>query len=347
MINIGIVGLGWMGRIHFRLLESNKSARVVAVADRSEQALDAVVQENDVDGYTDHRDMLERKDLDAVIVATPATSHYAIVRDCIRAEKHILCEKPLAMNRKEVNSIRDMVKKSGLKFMVNFPQRYAVSTEEAKYQMALGLLGPVDYIRGNFRFSMKKHGETHGGWVFDRDQAGGLILESSVHLWDTVRYLTEQEVVEVIAVAHEVNVNNKPLEDNFVAIAYMDGGGIAAIDMSGSLPLNTPTDKRFELIGKVGCAYIDDFRHYISFNSEKGIEANPGEQVTGLTYPDVMWHSQIEGGVKRVHREFIRCLRENDEPSPGVEDGARACEITWAVMDSLKSKRLERVQYGG
>jgi len=58
-----------------------------------------------------------------------------------------------------------------------------------------GHIGRIDYLRGNFRFSMKNHNNTHGLWVFDRTQGGGLILESSVHMWDMVRHVSGSEVV--------------------------------------------------------------------------------------------------------------------------------------------------------
>lgn len=60
-----------------------------------------------------------------------------------------------------------------------------------------------------------------------------------------------------------------------------------------------------------------------------------------------MWHSDIEGGVKRLQEYFIRCIERDLRPEPGVEDGARACEITWALMKSLESKKLEEVKYHG
>jgi predicted dehydrogenase len=130
-----------------------------------------------------------------------------------------------------------------------------------------------------------------------------------------------------------------------VAIARLENDGLACVDMSGSLPTDTPTDKRFEILGTEGCIYIDEFRNYLTVNSEKGIEANPGDFVKGMTYPDVMWHSQIEGGVKRLQREFIRCILEERQPSVGVRDGVRATEITLAIIRSLITRRMEKVSY--
>jgi len=342
MVRIGIIGMGWMGQNHAELSKFIEGCKLIAVCDKNKEVVEKVKSLYQIEGYTDYHQLLAREDIDAVYVVTPVTTHCQIVKDCVEARKHILCEKPMALSLEEVNLMRDMINNSDKKFMICFPERYVLSSQEAKSIINQKLIGHVDYIRCNYRFSMKKPG-LHAKWIFDREQGGGLILEASVHLWDMIRWLTGKEIKDVIGIAHENIVNNSPLEDNFAAIAHMDNGGIACIDMSISLPKDSPTDKRFEIIGTEGSIYINEFNNYITVNSEKGIEVSPGKNIKGLTYPDVMWHSHIEGGIKRLQQEFIRCIREDIKPKPGVEDGARACEITWAIMNSLKSKKLEQV----
>lgn len=345
-VNIGIIGLGWMGQLHAKYLERVEGCRLAAVCDRDAGKLNDVKSRYQIDGYEDYYGLLENKNIDTIFIVTPQKYHYQIVKDCIEAGKNILCEKPLALTREEINSMRSLVNKSKGKFIVNFPERFAVSAQEAKDVIDAGSIGGIDYIRANFRFSMKAHGETHGGWVFDRSQGGGLIIESSVHLWDAVRWISGKEIIDVIAVAHEYTKNGVPLEDNFAAIAHLEGGGIVCIDMSGSMPRNSATDKRFEILGSEGCIYLDEFRNFMTVDSENGIENNPGMIATGMTHKDLMWHSSIEGGVKRLQQYFIKCIKEDMVPEPGVEDGARACEITWAIIESLKSGKLEKVHYG-
>ncbi|ABP68303.1 oxidoreductase domain containing protein [Caldicellulosiruptor saccharolyticus DSM 8903] len=346
MINIGIIGFGWMGQIHAKNSTLIEDCKLKAVADLDPQKLRIAEKLYGADVYQDYRQLLDRKDINAVYVVTPATSHYQIVKDSIEANKHVLCEKPLALTPQEVNSLREIVKKSDRKFIICFPERFAISSQEAKDMIDQGVIGEIQYIRGNFRFTMKGHDVTHGEWVFDRSKGGGLILEASVHLWDFVRWLSNQEVTSVIGVAHEYMRGNSLIEDNFAAIGYLEKGGIVCIDMSGAFPKDSATDKRFEIIGSEGYIYIDEFKNYMTINSERGIDANPGMLVKGMTYKDVMWHSHVEGGAKRLQEYFIRCIKKDEEPKPGVEDGARACEISWAIMDSLKSKKLEVIKYG-
>lgn len=348
MVNVGVIGLGWMGNIHCRLSKRIEGCELVAVCDINPEKVHAAEREYQARGYQDYRELLEDPRVDAVYVVTPQKFHYQIVKDAIEAGKHVLCEKPLALTQEEVNDLRRVVGQSAKKFIICFPARFAIPSQEAKDMIEKGVIGDILYVRGNFRFTMKHHRELHGEWVFDRNQGGGLILEASVHLWDFIRWLTGREVVSVLAVAHESPIGDSWLEDNFAAVAYLEGGSIACIDMSSSFPPESATDKRFEIIGSEGFIYIDEFQNYMTINSEVGVDANPGMRVKGLTHKDFMWHSHVEGGVKRLQEYFIRCIEKDIRPEPDVEDGARACEITWAVMKSLKSKKLEEVKhYGG
>lgn len=345
-VKIGIIGLGWMGRLHAKYLQKVRGAKLIAVCDRDEKRVADIKSLYGVDGYTDHTQMLARPDVDAVFIVVPQQYHYEIARDCVAAHKHILCEKPLGLTREEIAGMRAMGRGYDKKFMVDFPERFTVSCQEAMQVIEDGHVGRIDFIRGNFRFSMKNHDTTHGLWVFDRKQGGGLILESSVHMWDMVRHISGSEITSISAVAREYTVGDSILEDNFVAVGYLDNGGICCIDMSGSLPKNASCDKRFEIIGSEGMVYVDEFRNFMTVQSEKPVENNPEMYAEGLTYKDLMWHSEIEGGVKRLQQHFVDTIEQDLPAEPGVEDGCRATEITWAIIDALKSGRMEVVRYG-
>ncbi|MDR2553760.1 MAG: Gfo/Idh/MocA family oxidoreductase [Treponema sp.] len=344
MIKIGIIGLGWMGCLHAQYLGSIDGCRITALCDKNAAALQKTAEEYQAAAYTEYRDLIADPSVEAVYIVTPQKYHYEIAKAVMAAGKHMLCEKPLALNQKEIDELRVLSRGYSKKIIIDFPQRFSIATQEAVAEIKKGALGDIQFMRCNFRFSMKKHAAIHGAWVFDKTQGGGLILESSVHMWDAVRYMTGQEVESVMAVAH--NNGGANFEDSFFCIANLSGGAIACVDMSGWLPENADTDKRFELIGTAGAVYLDEHKNYLSIQSERGVENNPGMFTTGMTHKDVMWHSVIAGGVKRLDEHFIRCIAKDEEPLISLEDGARACEITWSVVKSLESKKLEKVHYG-
>lgn len=344
MVRVGIIGLGWMGQLHAGYLKHVRGASLTAVCDRDQNVLTVVANTHGVLPFTEYKDLIACEEVDAIYIVTPQKYHYEIMIEALASGKHILCEKPLALTRDEISSLRDLAKKCKAKIIVDFPERFVISTQESVDLIEQGAVGDIQFIRANFRFSMKNHHQTHGAWVFDRSQGGGLILESSVHLWDMIRWVSKQEIVSVSAVAH--NHKDGQFEDCFAAIAYLDKGGIVMVDMSGWLPKESATDKRMEIIGSDGAVYIDEFRNVLTIHSEKGVENNPGMITTGMTHKDLLWHSSIEGGVKRLNQYFIDCINDDVTVHPNIEDGARATEITWAILASLKSGKMEMVEYG-
>lgn len=342
-VRVGVIGLGWMGQLHLKYLSGIEGCYIQAVCDKDPRRVDDMMKQYGTNGYYEYHKLIQDEKVDVVYIAAPQFCHYEMAKAVMETGKHFLCEKPLALTREEVNELRRLARNYSGKIIIDFPERFSVATEEAMNEIQEGKLGKIQFMRGNFRFSMKEHANIHGSWVFDKKKGGGLILESSVHLWDTVRYMTGQEIMAVGAVAHYHP--EMDFEDSFFCIAYLSDGAIASIDMNGWMPKEFDTDKRFEIVGEEGAVYLDEFHNYLSIKSEKGIENNPGMFTKGMTHKDVMWHSSVAGGVKRLDEYFIRCIRLNQKPMIGIEDAARACEITWAVCKALDSKRIEPVHY--
>ncbi|MCL2865945.1 MAG: Gfo/Idh/MocA family oxidoreductase [Lachnospiraceae bacterium] len=344
MVHVGIIGLGWMGELHAHYLSQIDGCKVVACCDTDAKRAAEFAKKYGATPYTKYKDLLLDQDVNTVYIVTPQKYHYEIAMATMQAQKHMMCEKPLALTAEEINGLRKQAIGYTKKITINFPQRFSIATQEAMEEINNGALGDIQFMRCNFRFSMKKHAQTHGAWIFDKTQGGGLILESSVHMWDAVRYMTGREVESVCAVAH--NNEKANFEDNFVCIANLQGGAIACVDMSGWLPENAATDKRFELIGSKGSIYLDEHRHYMAIQSEQKVQNNPGMYTDGLTYKDSLWHSSVAGGVMRFNENFVRCILKDIVPLIRLEDGARASEITWSITKSLKSGRMEKVIYG-
>src|SRR2546428_10743660 len=101
-LRIGIVGFGHWGPNHLRVFSAIGDCRVIAVADQSEPRLLAAREmAPDARGFADYRALLREADVDAVVVATPTRTHYAITSDALDAGKHVLCEKPLCTDAAE------------------------------------------------------------------------------------------------------------------------------------------------------------------------------------------------------------------------------------------------------
>jgi len=125
-LGIGVLGVGEMGKRHAENLRRLvPEARLVAIADASLERARAVAEELELENwYGSLEAMLERKDLDAVLIATPDKFHAQAVETAVRAGKDVLCEKPLALNLGDARAALDAVAKAGRRLQVGFMRRY-------------------------------------------------------------------------------------------------------------------------------------------------------------------------------------------------------------------------------
>ena len=173
MTNIGIIGLGWMGALHAKYLSETDGCRVAAVCDQNAGRVAELAALYGAKPYGDYNALLADEAVDTVYIVTPQKYHCEIAKAALKSQKHMLCEKPLALTPDEVNELRDLAAGYPKKVIIDFPQRFSVATQEAMEEIGAGALGDVQFMRCNFRFSMKKHAETHGAWVFDKKQGAG------------------------------------------------------------------------------------------------------------------------------------------------------------------------------
>ena len=117
-LRVGVIGLG-MGKAHAKGVQLTEGAQLYAICDNDEQTLNEVGFELGVDRrYLNYMDMIADENLDAVIIASPDQDHREMIENCLQAGLHILCEKPLALTREDIDAIVAAVKKSDRKFMV-------------------------------------------------------------------------------------------------------------------------------------------------------------------------------------------------------------------------------------
>src|SRR5580698_981640 len=142
-LGVGLLGVGEMGKRHAENLRRLvPEARLVAIADVSAERARVVAEELEIENYYGSLDaMLERKDLDAVLIATPDKFHAQAVETAVRAGKDVLCEKPLALNLSDARAAMDAVAQSGRRLQVGFMRRYDPAYAAAMKRIEAGEIG--------------------------------------------------------------------------------------------------------------------------------------------------------------------------------------------------------------
>jgi predicted dehydrogenase len=186
---VGFIGAGGIARTHMSYLEKIDGVEICCASDVSEKAMKLAQEKHKFPrAYSDYKAMLkEEKGLDAIDVCTPNGLHAANTIAALEAGKHVIVEKPMAMNATEAASMIAAAKKAGKQLIVGFQHRFEARTKVVRDQVASGSFGKILYVRAQ---ALRRRGIPNWG-VFGRKdlQGGGPMIDIGVHILETAHYI--------------------------------------------------------------------------------------------------------------------------------------------------------------
>ncbi len=181
-LRFGIIGLGKIGRIHLRHLESLPGGRVTALAENSPAA------DLPVGVVRDWREVATHPEVDAVIIALPHSLHAPVAAEALAAGKHLFLEKPLATSYRDAAALVEQAEQVGATLMVNMTHRFYPPLRKARELLRSGVLGNVISVRDYYMEILDR--SDFPKWFFDPVMAGGgVAMTDSIHLIDRVEWL--------------------------------------------------------------------------------------------------------------------------------------------------------------
>lgn len=247
-MRLGIVGFGFMGHCDADMMAtfSDEDIKLVAVADIDpDQMKDAP---EGVETYGSIDEMLEKADINVVMISTPNPSHLEMVKKCAAAGKHIICEKPAAMTVEQFDEMVAVVEKAGVLFTVHQQRRWDRDYRVMKEVYDRGMVGTPYIIKSQlYGFNGNMH-----DWHVYPEMGGGMLYDWGVHLIDQMLDMVKSPVVSLYADVR--NVINERVDDYFNILMKFKNGVTAEIEL-GTYYL---TPKRAWFIGgDTGSAIID------------------------------------------------------------------------------------------
>ncbi len=184
-LRVGIIGAGGISRVHYNGYTKSGLGEVVALADVSEENLQSRSREWGVDEtrcFTDYKKLLKLDDVDVVTICTPNRYHAGQTIDAVRAGKHVMCEKPMAMTPAEAKRMVDAAEKAGRQVQIGLMHRYRPEAEFVRKLVDDGSLGDIYYARCQ---AVRRRGVPSWG-VFGRmeEPGGGGLIDIGVHMID-------------------------------------------------------------------------------------------------------------------------------------------------------------------
>jgi predicted dehydrogenase len=195
-VGTAMIGVGNRGSYLLTAVMGQPNARVVALCDNKPDRLDkaatAVAKYNPAT-TSDWRKILDRKDVDAVFIATPPYLHAEMAVAALKAGKHVYCEKPIGMTAAEVREVVKAAKQSSHVFQAGQQMRSFRQMGEAVRKIHEGAIGEVLFVKAQRHASADlNHNGSSGDWYFDVKKSGGYLIEQSVHNLDACNWAIGQ-----------------------------------------------------------------------------------------------------------------------------------------------------------
>jgi len=321
MIRIGIIGAGGISRTHVGLIEQRPDqARIKAVVDLAPENAQWLVDQT---GATFHANVAEAlDDIDAAIVTTPPRSRVEVIRTLAEAGKAILCEKPLAGTVEDARAIADIVKATGVPFMVGFMRRWHPPYAELRALARSEALGrPLQFYRRRLGLLEQKE----GNWRVSSKQLTGFTIESVSHDIDLLRWIGG-EIVEARGEVIESRQDLPGYDDMVVASLRFANGAVGMLQIAWSAHL---FENAVGVLGTEKAAIIDGDGFWRS--DRLRVKSRADAETTVSRFAEAEANEFGYGGQMDT---FLALARGEDVDHPDVSDGVASIEISSWILES-------------
>lgn len=331
MIRYGIAGFG----LHAvkRLMPGfagAKQSTVVALSRRNPEKAKAAAERYSIPHtFLSTEELCRCPDVDAVFVTSPDSFHLRDVLTAVENKKHVLCEKPMAMNSAEATKMVLAAREAGVLLGVAHCFRFENSLHRIRERVSSGEIGNVIFARAEFSYTGITHPRT---WLTDPSMAaGGPIADVGVHCIDALRFILGDDPLTVQAIAHHDQTSGEVEAAAIVSLSFVRGT-LATVLVSTRAEYRTP----LEIVGTTGVLRADD-----ALNVDHPIQL---ELVRGGRVVDTEELVNEEVYAKQVDAFSAAIERSSPFPAPG-EEGARNQAILDAAYRSIRNGRTEPIQY--
>lgn len=338
-VRFGLIGSGWITRVHHRALSAIAEATVVACADypRDRKGAEgrgaAMARELKIGAYhPDYRAMLEDRSIEAVTVALPNALHFEVARTALLAGKHIVVEKPLCFTLGEADELAALAREKNL--VIGYAEElcYCPKFERAKTLVERGTIGSMFLVK-----QVESHAGPYSEWFFDpRLAGGGALMDMGCHSIEFARWIFDKAPVEKVTarIATMVHKDRGVLDDHCLITLDFAGGRVAFCEAGWTL--KGGMESSAELQGTEGVLKVDLLTQtgmeLFSTRGELAEEVPPG-----WSRHNADW--LFENGYPQEFADFARAMRSGSVPRESVADGRAVLEIMWAAYASAAQGR--------
>jgi predicted dehydrogenase len=331
-LGVGVLGVGEMGKRHAENLRRLvPEARLVAVADAAPQRARQVAEELEIEhAYPSLEEMALRKDVDAILIATPDKFHGAAIRTAAAAGKNILCEKPIATALDDAHAALREVSRARVRLQIGFMRRYDPAYVAAMKRIEAGEIGTPVIFK-----SVGRDKDEPPLAAYQSNVNGMLFYNNTIHDFDLARWLMKDEVSEVQAYT---STTIRPEVATFgdvvasvVNLKYLHG---AIGNIESYVQAIYAYDVRTEIVGSKGSIFVGSLQKtpatFLNTHGSNEILADH-------------FLSRFADAYLAEVQDFVHTILTDREPRVTGDDGLRALEIAAAAENSHLESRPYKI----
>ena len=353
-LRIGMIGCGGIAtKKHMPALAKIPDAQMVAFCDIIAERAEASAKKfgtPDAKVYTDYKELLKDNSIDIVHVCTPNRSHSFITVDALESGKHVMCEKPMAINTAEAEKMLEAAKRTGKKLTIGYQGRYRTDSQFMHEEATKGTFGEIYYAKAT---ALRRRAvPTWGVFLNEYEQGGGPLIDIGTHALDlTLWMMNNYKPKYCVGTAyHKLNNDTRTgnawgdwdpekftVEDSAVGFIVMENG--ATIVLESAWALNT-LDIREAVTSVCGTKAGGDMMNGLRINSIIN-----GRQC--VTTPDLtgggVAFNEGSGDLTSADveaRQWIEAIREDKEPCVLPEQALCVTKILEGIYESAKTETI-------
>ena len=333
MLKIGIIGAGRIGKVHLESISYHvKNATVTAKADPfMNEETEKLIRSYGVSKVTkDYKDILNDKDIDAVLVCSSTDTHAAISIEAINAGKHVFCEKPVDHSIEKIQAVADALKEHpDIKFQVGFNRRFDHNFAAIRKAYDDGKIGEAHILK----ITSRDPEPPNPAYI---KVSGGIFLDMTIHDFDMACFLTDSDVEELYvnsAVLVDPAIGEQGDVDTAIITMKMANGALAVIDNSRKAAYGY--DQRAELFGSKGMVATSN-------DTISSAVISNADGVTGEK-PLFFFLERYMGSFSEEMRQFTEAVINDTEVPVGIHAGLQSVKIGLAARKSVEEHRPVKI----
>ena len=333
MLKIGIIGAGRIGKVHLESISYHvKNATVTAMADPfMNEETEKLIRSYGVSKVTkDYKDILNDKDIDAVLVCSSTDTHAAISIEAINAGKHVFCEKPVDHSIEKIQAVADALKEHpDIKFQVGFNRRFDHNFAAIRKAYDDGKIGEAHILK----ITSRDPEPPNPAYI---KVSGGIFLDMTIHDFDMACFLTDSDVEELYvnsAVLVDPAIGEQGDVDTAIITMKMANGALAVIDNSRKAAYGY--DQRAELFGSKGMVATSN-------DTVSSAVISNADGVTGEK-PLFFFLERYMGSFSEEMRQFTEAVINDTEVPVGIHAGLQSVKIGLAARKSVDEHRPVKI----